>query len=251
MTDAERERLRIETLAKREKLIQALERERGSHVMTLMHRREPWAKEQDHTSITIEDTESVLRAIRSTPRSQPIDMIVHTPGGLALAAEMIAMALKTHPGFVTVMVPFYAMSGGTLIALAADEIRLERYSVLGPVDPQIGAMPAAALIALAQSKPAEMIQDLTWLHTFVALQAQTQVKRLVAYLLAGKVPDEQVELAAKFLTEGRFTHDNPITLEAARAVGLPAVEGVPEQVYALFETCAFGECARPTLAVYN
>lgn len=62
----------------------------------------------------------MLRAIELTDPSVPIDLIIHTPGGLVLAAEQIARALSRHPSQVTVMVPHYAMSGGTLIALAAD-----------------------------------------------------------------------------------------------------------------------------------
>lgn len=251
MTDAEKKRLRDEVTARRQSLIAELERERGSRVITLIHRREPWADERDDTAITIEDTKSVLRTIRDTPGTQPIDVVLHTPGGLALAAEMIAIALKAHPSRVTVMVPFYAMSGGTLIALAAEEILMERYSVLGPVDPQIGGLPAAALLALIQTKPPQTIQDVTWVQAFIATQAQAQVKRFVASLLAGKMSDEKVVNTANFLTAGYVTHDTPITLETAQALGLKAVEGVPNKVYALFETCAFGECARPAVAVYR
>jgi ClpP class serine protease len=161
------------------------------------------------------------------------------------------MALKIHPGRVTVMVPFYAMSGGILIALAADEIMMERYSVLGPVDPQIGGMPSGALLALIHSKPPQTIQDMTWVQAFVALQAHEQVKRFVAYLLAGKMADEQVVKAADFLTAGYVTHDTPITLAAAHTLGLNAVEGVPDKVYDLFEICTFGKCARPAVALYR
>ena len=57
----------------------------------------------------------------------PIDIILHTPGGLVLAAEQIAHAILKHPGEVTVFVPHYAMSGGTFIALAADEIVIVVY----------------------------------------------------------------------------------------------------------------------------
>lgn len=92
-------------------------------------------------AIDIEDSEAVLRAIRLTPDEQPIDLILHTPGGLVLAAEQIAHALVEHKGKVTVFVPHYAMSGGTLIALCADEIVMDPNAVLGPVDPQIGDMP--------------------------------------------------------------------------------------------------------------
>jgi membrane-bound ClpP family serine protease len=94
--------------------------------------------------ITIEDSEQILRAIRLTPPDVPIDLILHTPGGLVLATEQIARALIRHPAKVTVFVPHYAMSGGTMLALAADEIVMDANAVLGPVNPQLGNFPEEA-----------------------------------------------------------------------------------------------------------
>ena len=78
--------------------------------------------------------------------------ILHTPGGLVLASEQIAQALLRRTGRVTVFVPHYAMSGGTLIALAADEIVMDPNAVLGPVDPQIGEYPAASIMRRCTSR---------------------------------------------------------------------------------------------------
>jgi len=130
------------------RLIRNLEEKRGSRVITLVHRQESISFLGIPLSryINIEDSEQVLRAIRMTPREMPIDIILHTPGGLVLASEQIAYALKNHPAKVTVFVPHYAMSGGTLIALAADEIVMDANAVLGPVDPQISGYPAASLV---------------------------------------------------------------------------------------------------------
>jgi len=98
--------------------------ERQARIITLIHRQESMSflGMFQHRYITIEDSEHVLRAIRLTPDDMPIDLILHTPGGLVLASEQIARALLHHPAKVTVFVPHYAMSGGTMIALAADEI---------------------------------------------------------------------------------------------------------------------------------
>ena len=92
-------------------ILERLEAKRGSRVLTLVHRREPWSEEEGGF-ITIEDTEALVAQIRRTPADEPVDLIIHTPGSIALAAEMIAMALRKRPGKVTVIVPFYAMSGG-------------------------------------------------------------------------------------------------------------------------------------------
>ncbi|HDL60050.1 MAG TPA: hypothetical protein ENH14_01195, partial [candidate division WOR-3 bacterium] len=119
-------------------LIKKLEKIRKSRVITLIHRQEkigmfgiPFFR-----FIDIEDSEEILRAIRMTSPETPIDLVLHTPGGLVLASYQIALALKEHPAKTTVIIPHYAMSGGTLIALAADEIIMDKHAVLGPVDPQ-------------------------------------------------------------------------------------------------------------------
>ena len=96
-----------------------MEKNRGSRVIVLIHRQEsvnvlgiPVVR-----YINIDDSEDVLRAIRLTDKNTPLDFILHTPGGLVLAASQIAKAIKRHPAKTTVFVPHYAMSGGTLIAL--------------------------------------------------------------------------------------------------------------------------------------
>ena len=84
--------------------------------------------------IDLEDAQTIIAAITDTPEDMPIDFVIHTPGGLVLAAMQIARAVEAHKAEVTVYVPVYAMSGGTLIALAADEIVLGEFWVLGPID---------------------------------------------------------------------------------------------------------------------
>src|SRR5215472_11239872 len=96
--------------------------------------------------IDLEDAQTIIAAIKGTPEDIPIDFVIHTPGGLVLAAMQIARAVEAHKAKVTVYVPVYAMSGGTLIALAADEIVLGEFSVLGPIDPQIAGLPAASIV---------------------------------------------------------------------------------------------------------
>jgi ClpP class serine protease len=124
-------------------LLGRFEEARTSRVIAMIHRQESasFLGVPVTGSISIDDSEAVLRAIRFTPPEQPIDVILHTPGGLVLAAEQIAKALVEHKGKVTVFVPHYAMSGGTLIALAADEIVMDANAVLGPVDRRSATCP--------------------------------------------------------------------------------------------------------------
>jgi ClpP class serine protease len=183
--------------------------------------------------INIEDSEAVLRAIQMTNKDVPIDIILHTPGGLVLAAEQIACALQRHPAKVTVFVPHYAMSGGTLIALAADEIVMNENAVLGPVDPQIGQHPAASVLRVLERKPIAEVDDDTIILADIAEKAIRQVKATVIKLLEDKMDPAQAERVATVLSSGTWTHDYPITVAEARALGLPISTEMPEEIYRL------------------
>jgi ClpP class serine protease len=230
-------------LAWRRRILEELGQERGTKVITMIHKKELWTEEGEEPEIGIEDIEAVVQAIRKTPPDKPIDLILHTPGGYASAAQMMAMAIKFHPAKVTVMVPFYAMSGGSLMSLAANEIRMEKYSVLGPVDPQIptpdGMWPAGSLSNLVKTKPIQNITDRMIILSDAANLEIENAKAFVMWLLDGKMDKEQAERVADFLAKGYMSHATPITLDVARALGLNVVEGIPDKAYELFETFAF------------
>lgn len=222
----------------REATIEQLERKRGSRVITLIHRQESLALlgVPIFRFINIEDSEQVLRAIRMTPEDMPIDLIIHTPGGLALAATQIANALSRHKAPVRVIVPHYAMSGGTLIALAADEIIMDPNAVLGPVDPQLAQMPAASILKVLELKKIDEIDDQTLILADVAKKAIDQmIEYLVSLLKNNGMDEERAKRIAHELATGKYTHDYPLSVEKLRGIGLNVSTDVPEEVYALME----------------
>ncbi len=222
----------------REALIRKLEERMGSRVITLIHRQESlgFFGIPIFRYINIEDSEQVLRAIRMTPPEMPIDLIVHTPGGLALAATQIANALVRHKGPVRVIVPHYAMSGGTLLALSADEIIMDPNAVLGPVDPQIGQMPAASILKVLEKKEIKDIEDQTLIMADIAQKAIDQMKSYLLWLLTQNgMEEEKAERIAQELAMGKYTHDYPLTVEYLKELGLNVSTDVPEEVYALME----------------
>jgi len=225
------------------------QQKRQSRVIAMIHRQETVSLfgVPVSSSIDIEDSEAVLRAIRSTPSEQPIDLILHTPGGLVLAAEQIAHALIEHQGKVTVFVPHYAMSGGTLLALTADEVVMDPNAVLGPVDPQIGDLPAASIVNLVNLKPRAQISDEMLVLADIAVKARVQVASFVADVLRKHLPKDRALALATALSEGRWTHDFPITAEAAKALGLPISTNMPPEVYELMDLYPQAGEGRPSV----
>ncbi|XRO74590.1 SDH family Clp fold serine proteinase [Methanocaldococcus sp. 28A] len=219
------------------KILKELSNKRNSTVITLIHRQESIGLFgiPVYKFITIEDSEEILRAIRSAPKDKPIDLIIHTPGGLVLAATQIAKALKAHPAETRVIVPHYAMSGGTLIALAADKIIMDENAVLGPVDPQLGQYPAPSIVRAVEQKGVEKVDDQTLILADIAKKAINQVQNFVYNLLKDRYGEEKAKELSKTLTEGRWTHDYPITVEEAKKLGLNVDTNVPDEVYILME----------------
>lgn len=234
--------------------IQSFEQKRGTRVILMIHRQESVSLLGIPISrfINIEDSEQVLRAIRLTPPDVPIDLILHTPGGLVLATEQIARALVRHRGKVTVFIPHYAMSGGTMLAMAADEIVMDENAVLGPVDPQLGNVAAASVLTVLENKPINEIDDQTLVTADLARKAIQQVQKFVRTLLednfpSQKIAPEKIDTIIEALTTGRVTHDYPISVEEARELGLPVTVGLPTEIYYLMDLYPQPMAARPSV----
>jgi ClpP class serine protease len=220
--------------------LERLGKKRGSNVITLIHRQETISFLGVPISryIDIDDSEEVLRAIRLTPDDTPIDIIIHTPGGIALAATQIALALEAHPARKTVIIPHYAMSGGTLIALAADEIMMDPHAVMGPVDPQLGDQQgmyaASSILKVVETKKTDELDDRTLYLAEESRKAIAQIEKLVRKLVKDIHDGERTEEIVRELVSGKYTHDFPVTAEeACELLGECVNRELPREVYSL------------------
>lgn len=217
----------------REQALRNLERSRGTRAIALVHRQEtmnllgfPILR-----YINVEDSEEILRAIKMTDPDTPIDLIIHSPGGLVLASMQIAHALANRKAPVTVFVPHFAMSGGTLIALSASRIVMDENAVLGPVDPQIGEYPAASILKVLERKSRDEIDDKTLILADVAEKAIRQLTDGVTGLLSKRMEEGKARGLANLLATGHFTHDYPLTVEELKKFEIPVSTDVPEEIY--------------------
>ena len=219
----------------RQRLIASIERQRNSRVILLVHRQETMSLLGFPLMryIDVNDAEDVMRACELTDAELPLDIVLHTPGGLVLAALQIARAIRSHKGKVTVFVPHYAMSGGTLIALAADEIVMSPHAVLGPIDPQLGQTPAASLRKVLEQKPIAEIDDQTLILADVAEKALKQLRASAKEILMRSQTSPKAEELAEVLSTGTWTHDYPITVQEAQRLGLKVSTAMPAEVLAL------------------
>ncbi|MFZ5814939.1 MAG: SDH family Clp fold serine proteinase [Bacillota bacterium] len=240
----------IRMARRRRRLIQRLEERRGSRVIAMIHRGGgPLALIRGGGSIGLFESETILKIIRETPPERPIDLLLHTPGGLILSSAQIARALKNHPAPVRVIVPHWAMSGGTFLSLAADEIIMDRNAVLGPVDPQTvslkGQVAMASVLRVVREKSRDEIEDETWILVDQAEKILREMEQHLCDLMEERLGAEKAREIARTMTQGRWTHGYPLTWEALRDMGLKVSTDVPEEAYQLLELFPAGGRFRP------
>jgi ClpP class serine protease len=124
---------------------------------------------------------------------------------------------------------------------------MDRNAVLGPVDPQIGEVPAASILKVLQLKKPQFISDETLMLADIAAKARIQVASFVADVLTKRLPRDKAEQLAVIMSEGRWTHDFPITVQLARQLGLPVTVEMPRIVYELMDLYPQANVRRPSV----
>jgi len=227
---------------RRKWLRRQLEKTRGSSVVSLIHKAGGGGIFSLFTVpfISLDDSQKLLRALKEIPSYIPVDLILHTPGGLVIAAEQIAQAIKARKGTVRAFIPQYAMSGGTLIALACDSIHMGDNALLGPLDPQLGIglfemYPAASIIkALECDNPNR--DDKTLILADISKKAIAQMQNTVTEILEDKLGKTKAEALANKLCTGNWTHDYSIDSRKALELGIAVDNNIPEGIFKFINT---------------
>ena len=217
--------------------IKKMEEKWGTRILTMIHRKEAISMFglPVYQYIDVEDAEEILRGIREA-KDKPVDLILHTPGGQLHASIQIAKALKDHSAKTRVFVPHYSMSGGTIIALAANEIVMDKDASLGPIDPQVGdflrgVFPAPSWLHVAAKKGLEA-DDVTLMMGDISEKVLNFMRKEVDGLLEGKFKDrdKQKEVVEK-LIGGEMVHSQFISAQDAKELGLAVSTELPAEIH--------------------
>ena len=235
--------------AARVQMLARLEAKRSSKVIALVRRQEQvnFLGFTFLEYINMEDSESIMRAIRMTDPTTPIDLIIHSPGSDITAAEQISAALIRHPANVTVFVPHYAMSGAALIALAASELVMNQDAVLGAPEPEVGMFPANSILKAVASKSVSEVEDKTWMMAQNASKARDQIRSKTKEILGHRMDAEKAERIAETLTSGRWTVDYPLSVDELIELGLSVSTDMPLEVYQLMNLYPQPRNQRPSV----
>jgi Serine dehydrogenase proteinase len=171
--------------------------------------------------------QAVEHRVKQGPRrAKRLALVLQTSGGYIETAERIANTLRKHYSWIAFMVPNFAMSAGTVLTMAGDEIWMTYFSTLGPIDPQIerrdgkGLMPALGYLA----KYAELVEK-SRNGTLTSVEAAFFVQNFDAAELYSYEQAKQlsIELLKEWLVKYKFknwkqtkTHRKPVTPKMRR-----------------------------------
>ena len=218
--------------------IKDLEKKRGTKIITINHIKiaSGILSMLDHQqSLTKEDALRFIQNLRSVPEEKTLEIILNTPGGSLSAAEAIVNAMLNHKGKIIVYVPKCAMSAGLIIALAADEVYLEKNAYMGPADPQFALGFSAATVLDYTKRMAGTDSWVTHIVQFAQSSAQQSmdwVKDLISriYTEKGRALDDKV---FESLFTGKQIHERPLFYRDLSEL-IPFIkEGVPDEIHRL------------------
>jgi len=205
-------------------------------------------RDRAEQQITFDEAFEAVSAIRgATPRSK-IVVVLHTLGGYARPAHMIALALKRHlkkarhhsakkNPMVVAYVPYVAMSGGTMIALAADKIAMDDTASLGPIDTIYGGFPSEAYEELLKVKGVEGTQDVLVMLAHEAAKYDKYAAKVARQIIntAHKARGAEPNELADYLTSGKLSHSEAISPSEARKMGMNVSTTIPDNIYGLVD----------------
>jgi ClpP class serine protease len=129
-------------------------------------------------SVTDEDMEGLMESVHGMTGTS-LDLIIHSPGGSAEAAEALVTYLRSKFTDIRAIVPHAAMSAATMMCCGADRILMGKHSFLGPIDPQfilqtpLGVRPVPAQAILDQfGKAKEECKDTANLAAWLPMLGQ-------------------------------------------------------------------------------
>ena len=155
------------------------------------------------------DTYNKIRTILDSLGGKAVDLILHTPGGEIFATMLLSKLLKSYPD-LRVVVPRYAMSGGTLLALSCNRLVMGNHAVLGPIDPQIGGIFSGSFNARVWKRISKVkkdkIKDENVGLGIVADQYDKSITKYIHGLLKGRVAGNKLSEFVEMLVSGEVEH---------------------------------------------
>jgi ClpP class serine protease len=188
------------------------------HIILIKHTKQALFSQ---SMITIDTQQEILKALQKF-KGKPFDLILHTPGGEIFSTLAISRIFKNYPSRIRAIIPFYSMSGGTLLALSSNEIFMGNSACLGSVDPQLGSIfrygSSASWNKILKFK-GKKSEDQSISFAYTGKQYTKSIKEYLDKIVGFNLDESQKEKFINFITSGEVEHAFPLTSSELKQFG--------------------------------
>jgi len=197
-----------------------------------------------------EDIHAFMEAIAGLT-GDDLDLILHTGGGSAEATDAIVSYLRQKFAHIRIIIPQAAMSAGTMLACAGDEIVMGKQSSIGPIDPQfilqtsvgVQSLPAHAILKQFEIAQKECAENPKLLNSWMPMLSQYGPALLIrckdqidfgrdlvenwlsTYMFKDSKDEHPAQIAEFLSNHDNFkTHGKHLNIEVAKSIGLKIIE---------------------------
>ena len=205
-------------------------------------------KKLDKYIIDIDDSESFIERIHDINqknKNRSLSIILYTTGGLIFSSDMIVEILLSYSTKVNIYIPGFAYSAGSMIALCADKLYMNKFSVMGPVDPQMGynvdehgnedGASSKCFMQLLDEK--EDISDDFYLKALESKSLHSDNIENLKKIIHIKKINLSKNRKKRFIDEfasGKHPHHKPFSVNRLQNMGLPVETSIPPEINELF-----------------
>ena len=193
----------------------------------------------NNTAVSLETTQTFMEAFRKMPEHKPVTIIVNTSGGPLTNTQLICNTLLNHKGPITVVIPQYAFSAGTIFAVCATKVIMDPNAMMSPIDPQIGSVAASAILkGITASKDTALAGPFKVWGDAASKSNKMMTALLAKINVVRKEKDlpEFSESLIKVLSSGEdHSHNRYFNITEIKELGLDVEVGVSDELYKLFQ----------------
>ena len=194
--------------------------------------------------VDINSEDQFIREYSKFKLDDELNIMIYVSGGDIGPSDAIFHILSKHEGVINVYIPTYAYSAGSMLALCGDNIYMNEYSLLSPVDPQveygkeIDQISVKSMIDLKEEVGFEKLSDQEILRYYdCQLLYDDNIRNLKKVLKRNfnKYSKYKIDKIIKYFAHGIYPHAKQFNVDELYDIGLNVITPVPEKYNKIFK----------------
>jgi len=198
--------------------------------------------------VDIDDEQTFIEVYNKFDSNDDLDIIIHSKGGFVSSSDAINNILLLHEGIINIYIPFFAYSAASMIVLVADNIYMNKYSLLSTVDPQVpnveksdsdkdeddNYIPAKSIIDLKEDIEIDKDNYNLLIKYYESNLLYIDGKRNLKRILSKKYKRRDLKKIIEEFASGKYPHFKQFNIDELREMGISVNTKINKNIKDIF-----------------